>query len=126
MSSLPVRMAPPRDEMTAGPSMLKFDTAVRHPVEEMQRSFLTDELARERRNLMRVDGRGAVIRAEMERRVLTQFQRLPGLPSAMSGLDTLLGRDMELDAEDLYGDDSVSPHAPKRTLHEQMELALGL
>lgn len=45
-------------------------------------------------------GSHASLRLQMDRAILAQFQRLPGMHSNFSGLDTLLGRDEEIGFED--------------------------
>jgi hypothetical protein len=42
------------------------------------------------------------IRLNTEKAILSQFQRLPGIHSEMPGLEILLGRDEDIDFEDLF------------------------
>jgi proteasome maturation protein len=53
--------------------------------------------------LAAVHGTHAPMRLEMEQAILSQFQRLPGLKSNFVGLETLLGRDEEIDFGDYLG-----------------------
>lgn len=47
----------------------------------------------------RIYGAAPAMRMEMERRILSQFQRLPGLRSELVGLETMLGEDDTLGLE---------------------------
>lgn len=42
------------------------------------------------------------IRLQTEKQILSQFQRLPGIRSEMPGLETMLGKDEDLDFEDIF------------------------
>ena len=48
-----------------------------------------------------VHGPGVAMRMRMERAMLKQFQRVPGLPSSFAGLDTVTGRDTTIDFDDI-------------------------
>jgi len=43
------------------------------------------------------------MRVRIEMNILSQVQRLPGLPSHHVGLDTIMGRDETIDFEDYLG-----------------------
>ena len=51
--------------------------------------------------LERIYGSHAAWERRMERAVLSQVQRLPGIPSAHIGLDFKLGRDEQIGFEDI-------------------------
>lgn len=55
-----------------------------------------------------------------------QAQRLPGLPSSMLGLETILGRDETVDFEDYLDRPADRPQAPRFQVHEAMEIKYGL
>ncbi|CAK0798655.1 unnamed protein product [Prorocentrum cordatum] len=75
------------------------ETGARHPLEKL----LVDNAKRaEQQEMMAksvVFGQHAPIRAKMERELMAQFQRLPGLPSSMMGLETVLGLDTTIEWE---------------------------
>lgn len=48
----------------------------------------------------RVYGSHAAWEKRMDRAVLSQARRLPGIPSSFSGLDTIMGRDDKIGFED--------------------------
>lgn len=72
-----------------------------HPLEPLRKQGPKAAWEMKVETAQRVYGAGAAIRMEMERRVLSQFQRLPGLTSSLAGLDTVTGRDERLDLEDV-------------------------
>merc|ERR1712216_274669 len=47
-------------------------------------------------------GQHAPLKAKMEREILSQFQRLPGLPSSLVGLETLMDMDDDIEFEDIF------------------------
>lgn len=71
-----------------------------HPLEMQDRLRLRNELDHGKRMIARTQGKSAAVRMCMEERILAQFQRLPGLPSSLIGLETLLGKDSEFGFED--------------------------
>jgi len=58
---------------------------------------------RQKTMLAGVYGTHAPMRLEMEQAILSQFRRLPGLKSHHVGLETLMGRDEEIDFGDYMG-----------------------
>jgi hypothetical protein len=70
-------------------------------------------------------GRHAAVRRQQEAAVLSQFQRLPGIESSFSGLDTILGRDTTFDAQDMF--ENPAEKADRSVnVHLVMEAKLGL
>eukprot|EP00812_Abedinium_dasypus_P014737 NODE_8292_length_390_cov_176.214925.p3 GENE.NODE_8292_length_390_cov_176.214925~~NODE_8292_length_390_cov_176.214925.p3 ORF type:complete len:72 (-),score=31.64 NODE_8292_length_390_cov_176.214925:157-372(-) len=67
---------------------------------------------------------------KMEREIVSQFQRLPGLQSSMVGLETLLDIDEELTEEDVFGREEAAPKSkitgPNFGLHDVMEARLNM
>uniref|UniRef100_A0A7S1Q8L4 Proteasome maturation protein n=1 Tax=Alexandrium catenella TaxID=2925 RepID=A0A7S1Q8L4_ALECA len=102
----------------------------RHPVER----FLVDHVRREEHQEMMgkalVFGQHAPVRAKLEREMLSQFQRLPGLPSSLVGLETVLDMDESIEFEDIFNLEENAP-MPKLTsanrgLHDVMEQRLNM
>ena len=62
---------------------------------------LKNEWEAEQYRLERVYGAAAAWERRMERAVLSQVARLPGIPSSHVGLDHLLGRDGKIGFEDV-------------------------
>merc|ERR1712050_168756 len=77
-----------------------------------------------------VFGQHAPIRAKMERNILAQFQRLPGLQSSLVGLETVLDLDETIEFEDVFNMEDTAPMSkttgPNRGLHEVMEQRLNM
>ena len=71
-------------------------------------------------------GEHAALEMEMDRKILKQFQRLPGIKSNFLGLDTVVGRDYEIDFEDYLGAGIEHERPTKPGVHEIMEKKLGL
>lgn len=74
----------------------------------------------------RVYGSHAAWEKRMDRAVLSQVQRLPGLPSSHVGLDALLGKDQKLEWEDVLNVPELRPSMPKLSVHDLMENKLKL
>lgn len=58
--------------------------------------------------------------------LLEQAQHLPGLPSSMLGLETVLGRDETVEFEDYLDPPAQRPEGPRFRVHEAMEIQYGL
>merc|ERR1719229_2034062 len=102
----------------------------RHPLERL----LMDSARRsEQQEMMAkslVFGQHAPVRAKMERELLSQFQRLPGLPSSLMGLETVLGLDTTISFEDVFNREENAP-VPRTTgpnfgVHAAMEQHLNM
>merc|ERR1711957_916848 len=102
----------------------------RHPVEKL----LIDNGRRAERQefqcLSMVHGVHAPLRLKMERELLSQFQRLPGLPSSLAGLETVLGIDETIQFENVLNLDVNNPNSrnmgPNFGVHDVMEARLGM
>ncbi|CAM9511628.1 unnamed protein product [Chrysoparadoxa australica] len=66
------------------------------------------------------------MRLKTEAAAASGVQRLPGLPSSMVGLETLLGKDQDLEFEDVLDMPADRPAMPKFTVHDAMEMKFGL
>lgn len=112
-----------------GPATRNGEQA-RHPVEKL---LLDNTRRSEQQELMGaalVYGQHAPLRAKMERELLSQFQRLPGLPSSLVGLETVLDMDDTIEFEDIMNLEDVAPMpkstGPNRSLHDVMEQRLNM
>merc|ERR1719378_331675 len=76
-------------------------TKARHPVERLVLDHTRRSEQQEMMTKALIYGQHAPLKAKMEREILSQFQRLPGLPSSMIGLETLLGKDDKIEFEDV-------------------------
>ena len=65
--------------------------------------WLRNELERKHHVMGNVYGSHLPMAIKMEMNILSQVQRLPGLPSSHIGLNTVLGRDETIGFEDYLG-----------------------
>lgn len=77
--------------------------------------------------LERAYGSAFPMKMDIERQILTRFQRPPGLiPSSMLGLESLTGELEEFGFQDFLNDPKDSDTFVPLDLHEGMEVRLGL
>lgn len=107
-------------------STLQYEASVIHPVEEIQRSAKLNELKTKRQLQAITYGAAMPMRMAMQEEILSQFHRLPGLPSSFLGLSALSRRDEKFDVEDYMGLPEDSPYEPEQGAHEIMEKRLGI
>lgn len=120
--SVPLQRAP-----DASPhALLKYDVSVIHPVEEMQKQTKLAAGKSKAQMLALTFGAAMPMRLQMQRDILGQFHRLPGLPSSHLGHSVLGFRDEMIDDEDYMGLPENSPYPPTQTGHEVMEKQLGI
>ncbi|CAJ1337603.1 unnamed protein product [Effrenium voratum] len=104
--------------------------APRHPVERLLIDHTRREQHEEMMSKALVYGQHAPLRAKMERELLSQFQRLPGLPSSLVGLETVLDMDETIEFEDIMNLEANSAMSrftgPNRGLHDIMEQRLNM
>merc|ERR1719183_1567317 len=77
-------------------------TTGRHPVEKLLLDHNRHSMEQEMMTKSVVHGLHAPFKAKMEREILSQFQRLPGLPSSLVGLETLMDMDDDIEFEDIF------------------------
>ncbi|CDJ68332.1 hypothetical protein, conserved [Eimeria necatrix] len=98
-----------------------------HPLELQQKQLL---LAAEQQELQRVAaafGSYAALRLKTERELCATAQRLPGLPSSLWGLQTLMGLDISISPQDYLGREKPELEGgPLLTLHDRIERAMGI
>lgn len=115
-----------RDASSSTHATLQYEASVIHPVEEIQRSAKSNERRTKYQLLALTYGSAMPMRLQMQEETLSQFHRLPGLPSSRLGLETLSFRDETIDVEDYMGRPEDSPFMPEFTTHEIMEKRLGI
>mmetsp|Transcript_85918 Transcript_85918/g.170540 ORF Transcript_85918/g.170540 Transcript_85918/m.170540 type:complete len:152 (+) Transcript_85918:56-511(+) len=101
-----------------------------HPLERMLVTGGRREEQQEMTAKALVFGQHAPLRTKMERELLSQFQRLPGLPSSLVGLETFMDTDETIEFEDIFNLDQNAPMprsiGPNRGLHDVMEQRLSM
>eukprot|EP00027_Filamoeba_sp_ATCC50430_P008107 CAMPEP_0168550756 /NCGR_PEP_ID=MMETSP0413-20121227/5811_1 /TAXON_ID=136452 /ORGANISM="Filamoeba nolandi, Strain NC-AS-23-1" /LENGTH=126 /DNA_ID=CAMNT_0008581241 /DNA_START=30 /DNA_END=410 /DNA_ORIENTATION=- len=96
-----------------------------HPVEAIQKNHYIHLERMRNFTLNNLFGSHMCVRLQMEKTILSQFQRLPTLHSEFVGLETIEGRDEQIDIDDYLNDPSESFTAVS-DLHTAMEKKLGL
>ncbi|CAM9572711.1 unnamed protein product [Ascophyllum nodosum] len=123
--SMPMARAP-HDQMRFGFSSFAQDATSGHPLEAINKARVSNEFEFKMDTARKVYGSAFVMRMKTEVATLSQAQRLPGLPSSMLGLETVLGRDETVDFEDYLDPPSERPAAPRFEVHQAMEIQYGL
>lgn len=99
-----------------------------NPVEVIQKNhlFLSEKERLKRANV--VYGQHVPLRMMMERNILSQHRRLPGLRSNLVGLSESMGIDDDIEPEDMFNIQDECPvlRAGVRDLHSTMEDRLGM
>merc|ERR1711879_466405 len=106
------------------------DGQARHPVERLLLDSGRREEKQEMMQLALVHGAHAPLRMKMERELLSQFQRLPGIPSSLAGLETVLDTDETIEFEDVFNLEANAPTSrvtgPNFGMHDVMEARLNM
>jgi hypothetical protein len=99
-----------------------------NPVQDIQKNhlFLTEKERLKRANV--VYGQHVPLRMMMERNILAEHRRLPGLRSNLVGLSESMGIDDDIEPEDMFNlqDECPSLRTGVRDLHSMMEDRLGM
>ena len=97
-------------------------------VERIQKQFLVNSEKEKLRKANAVYGRHVPMRMLLERQILAQHRRLPGLKSNMVGLSEVMGIDDDIEPEDLFYQQDECPivRAGVTDLHSMMEQRLGM
>jgi proteasome maturation protein len=101
-----------------------IEVSAEHPVQLLQSTFRQNQDALKQFTMKNIFGEQMAMKLSMERAILSQFQRLPGLPSEFTGLETVMGLDEELGFEDILNDPSES--LTPVDLHTAMENKLRM
>eukprot|EP00615_Pteridomonas_danica_P013530 CAMPEP_0114344140 /NCGR_PEP_ID=MMETSP0101-20121206/11188_1 /TAXON_ID=38822 ORGANISM="Pteridomonas danica, Strain PT" /NCGR_SAMPLE_ID=MMETSP0101 /ASSEMBLY_ACC=CAM_ASM_000211 /LENGTH=122 /DNA_ID=CAMNT_0001479323 /DNA_START=38 /DNA_END=406 /DNA_ORIENTATION=+ len=114
----------PTDQMRFGlQTPLAAETTQGHPLENFREQ---NEFEMKCDLVRRTYGGAAAMRLKAERHAVEQIQRLPGLPSSFTSLQTVLGEDETITFEDVLNDPFERPEAPMFKIHEAMEVKLGM
>lgn len=104
----------------------------RHPLELQQSEYLRSRERMEFRRAASLYGLHAPLRLKMERELTAMSQRLPGLPSSLWGLQTLMRLDEEISVEDYLnvehpeGNEEERTAAPGLGVHELIERRMNI
>lgn len=106
--------------------------AHRHPLELQQSDYLRSRERMEFRRAASLYGLHAPLRLKMERELTAMTQRLPGLPSSLWGLQTLMRLDEEISVEDYLNIEHPEGNEEERTagpgvgIHELIERRMNI
>ncbi|XP_071735039.1 cyclin-B1-2-like [Rutidosis leptorrhynchoides] len=115
------------DALRFGLHGVKSDIIGSHPLESAFQSAVMREEQMKRKMLANTYGSAFPLKQEFDRKVLSRFQRPPGLiPSSMLGLESLTGALDDFGFEDYLQDvhDTETLRAPD--MHHGMEVRTGL
>ncbi|KAI3799169.1 hypothetical protein L1987_34463 [Smallanthus sonchifolius] len=115
------------DALRFGLQGVKSDIVGSHPLESAFQSAIVREEQMKRKILANTYGSAFPLRQEFDRKILSRFQRPPGLiPSSMLGLESHTGALEDFGVEDYLQDvhDTETMRAPD--LHHGMEVRVGL
>ena len=112
------------DQSLRAASQHVYSAPSAHPVEDIQRNWLRNSIETKHFMLGQMYGKHLPMQLRMESQILSQAQRLPGLPNSNLGLETILGRDETIEFEDYLGDPRMSEHTIDT--RAVMEKRLGL
>jgi len=112
----------PIDRMRVG--FAPKENVISHPVEIIQNTNALQADRLKQFTATNIFGSHLQLRMQMEQTILAGYQRLPGLHSELSGLQTIMGCDEDIGFEDYLNDpvDSIQ----EMNTHEVMEKRLGL
>jgi len=80
-----------------------------HPVQEIEAKYEAQQEALRKFALANTYGEHMVMRMELEKKMLSTFQRLPVLRSSFAGLQALTGEDVTFNFADSFPDAFDSP-----------------
>lgn len=125
-SNVPVNSAPINPEALAPEESLKYSSATLHPVQKIERESTKIQLTTRRKLKANVYGAALPMRTMMHEHMLSQCQRLPGLPSSYAGLDSFTGRDETIDFDDFLNLPLDQPDIPREDTREILERTLNI
>eukprot|EP01018_Ginkgo_biloba_P025136 Gb_21697 [translate_table: standard] len=125
--SLPHEVAGVHDTLRFGLPGVKSDILVAHPVQVIQENGRRQHGDIKRTILTNTYGSAFPLKMDIERQILSRFQRPPGeLPSSMLGIESLTGALDEFAIEDYLNDPCESETLVPADMHHGMEVHLGL
>ncbi|KAK2381208.1 hypothetical protein P8452_31860 [Trifolium repens] len=115
------------DSLRFGLPGVKSDIIGAHPLESSLQSVRGMEEAMKRQCKVNLYGSAFPLREELDRQILSRFQRPPGvIPSSMLGLETVTGSLDHFGFEDFLNDPRESETFRPLDMHHGMEVRLGL
>ncbi|XP_019165011.1 PREDICTED: cyclin-B1-2-like [Ipomoea nil] len=115
------------DALRFGLHGVKSDIVGSHPLESAYEDTKVRQEEMKRKILANTYGLALPTKMELERRILSRFQRPPGvIPSSMLGLEAMTGALEDFGFEDYLNDPKESETLRPASMHHGMEVRLGL
>ncbi|MQL70809.1 hypothetical protein Taro_003128 [Colocasia esculenta] len=115
------------DALRFGLNGVKSEIVGVHPLQSLQQSTKRTHEEMRRTALANVYGAAFPLKMDLDRQILSRFQRPPGaLSSSMLGLEVLTGSLDEFGFEDYLNDPRDSENFRPVDMHHGMEVRLGL
>ncbi|CAN0928958.1 CYCB1-2 [Linum grandiflorum] len=116
-----------KDPLRFGLHGVKSDLVGSHPLQAAYGSTIKTQEDMKRRVLANTYGSAFPVKMDLERQLLTRFQRPPGaIPSSMLGLEAITGSLDNFGFEDYLNDPRESEVYRPVDMHHGMEVQLGL
>ncbi|XP_008459455.1 cyclin-B1-2 [Cucumis melo] len=115
------------DALRFGLQGVKSDLVGSHPVESLYETTRRTQEEMKRKILVNTYGSAFPLKMDLDRQILSRFQRPPGpIPSSMLGLEALTGSLDDFGFEDYLNDPRESESLRPLDMHHGMEVRLGL
>ncbi|KAJ0043105.1 hypothetical protein Pint_18828 [Pistacia integerrima] len=115
------------DALRFGLHGVKSDVVGSHPLEISYQSARKTQEDMKRKMLANTYGTAFPLKMDLDRQILSRFQRPPGaIPSSMLGLEALTGSLDDFGFEDYLNDPRESETFRPLDMHHGMEVRLGL
>ncbi|KAK1376080.1 Proteasome maturation factor UMP1 [Heracleum sosnowskyi] len=115
------------DALRFGLQGVKSDIVGSHPLESSYHSASIREEKMKRKILANTYGSAFPLKMELDRKILSRFQRPPGpIPSSMLGLESMTGALENFGVEDYLNDPRDSETVRPADMHHGLEVRLGL
>ncbi|XP_031101079.1 cyclin-B1-2-like [Ipomoea triloba] len=115
------------DALRFGLHGVKSDIVGSHPLESAYEDTKVRQEEMRRKILANTYGLALPTKMELDRRILSRFQRPPGvIPSSMLGLEAMTGALEDFGFEDYLNDPKESETFRPANMHHGMEVRLGL
>ncbi|KAA8547825.1 hypothetical protein F0562_004254 [Nyssa sinensis] len=115
------------DALRFGLNGVKSEIIESHPLQSASHSARKTQAEMKRRILANMYGSAFPMKMEMDRQILSRFQRPPGaIPSSMLGFEALTGGLEDFGFEDYLNDPRDSETFRPSDMHHGMEVRLGL
>lgn len=126
VKTAPIQPAAAAPDASAPEEALKYSSATLHPVQKIEKEAVMTERMTRRKLKAAVYGSALPMREMMHEHMLSQCQRLPGLPSSYLGLESLTGRDETIEFQDFLNLPFDAPDTPREDPRDTLELLLNI